>query len=239
MTPVSKTDYVAAQGATRCVDERGDKHGELLGVQLPGGSEHLMDLFLLALEEVGAEYDEALLFDMTQHVYTSSLTDEYNLEPGVHIDDEHGKLSLEASADRVVGCGYDKVRGDVLQRLGVELSYSPGERISQAREHQWSVQILTGDHFANATAAINRVPGQTLQTKALLVEDRIPSFNYDLWVVTAAKPAMIAALNQAGYSKAAKTLEAQAEDWGRQLYIETLDILTDGRLGQDLLVFES
>lgn len=222
--------YVQVSGATRCVDERGDKQGELLGVQLPGGSQHLMDLFALAFDQAGNDFNDDMLFKLTEQVYRSDMAVELRLEPGMHIDDEHGELSVDACTDRVFGCGYDKVRSQVLARIGVNIQYNPGDRIDQARSRGWKIQVLTGDHFTDAAAAINKLEGKTLKTQALLNQDQVPSFNYDHWAVTAILPAMVEVLADAGYSEAAKILQEEAVDWGKRLYLETLDILSNGAI---------
>ena len=232
---VTKEDYVDASGAIRCVDERADKEGELLGVQMPGGAEHLMDLLLVSISKSGGEVSEEALFAMVDTVLKSETAVTFGIKPGVHIDDEHGHLDMETCANRDFGCGYDKVRADVIKSLDVTHEYNPGDRIKKARALGWNIQVLTGDHVATATAAINTIEGKTLKTQELLADGRKQSFNYDLWAVTALKGELIAVLEEE-YPQAAKVLEANTEKWGRELYVETLNILSGGALGENSLI---
>lgn len=207
---------------------------------MPGGSEHLMDLMLVAVSKAGGNVDDQKLFEMVNKVYESEVAKKNRLMPGVHIDDEHGHLEMRACEDRVSGCGYDKVRRQVLERIGVEVEYNPGDRIGGARDWGWRVQVLTGDHFAHSTAAINYLKGMTLKTQSLLAEDRNPSFNYDIWVLSELVPVMVDVLKDEGLEKASELLEESALDWGKQIYAETLDILSGGALGdKDLIVIEA
>lgn len=228
---VSADDYVVVQAdSCRCVDERCDKEGENLGVQMPGCSQHIMDLFLVSLEKSNSEYSEELLWELTRSVYQSDHAQKHNLVMGMHIDDEHGELSSSDCQTRNAGCGYDKVRNQVLSRMGIEIDYQPGSRIDAARNASVGVQVLTGDHVAHATAAMNWMTSKTLQTQVLWEEGRNPSFNHDIWVVKEVLPEMIKALENKNHPQAAKTLEENALAWSRQLYAETLDILSNGGL---------
>lgn len=234
---VQPQDYVANLAhSTRCVDDRADKQGENLGVQMPGGSLHLMDLLYLSLTKAGASFSKEQLLEMTQAVYASQTAKRLNLLPGVHIDDEHGHIADEAElATRVKGCGYDSVRAQVLSRIGVTLDYESGTHIAKARELSWGVQILTGEHHADATAAVNYVSGTTLKTKSLWAADRIPSFNYDIWAVEALADTMENVLEDYGFEEAGELIEDHAAQWGLELYKHTLDILTQGKLGKELI----
>lgn len=234
---VQPQDYVAILAhSTRCVDDRADKQGENLGVQFPGASLHLMDLLLIALNKAGATFTTEQLVDMTQAVYASQTAKRLNLLPGVHIDDEHGHIADEAELDtRVKGCGYDSVRTQVLARLGVTLDYESGTHIAKARELGWGVQVLTGEHYADATAAVNYVSGTTLKTKSLWAADRTPSFNYDIWAVEALADTMENVLEDYSFEEAGELIEDHATEWGLELYRNTLDILTQGRLGKKLI----
>lgn len=234
---VQPQDYVSNLAhSTRCVDDRADKSGENLGVQFPGGSLHLMDLLLIALNKAGTTFTTEQLVDMTQAVYASQTAKRLNLLPGVHIDDEHGQVDDEAElATRVKGCGYDSVRAQVLARLGVTLDYESGTHIAKARELGWGVQVLTGEHNAGATAAVNYVAGTTLKTKMLWETQRIPSFNYDIWAVEALADTMENVLEDYSFEEAGELIEDHAAQWGLELYKHTLDILTQGRLGNDLI----
>jgi hypothetical protein len=234
---VQPQDYVAnLANPTRCVDDRADKQGESLGVQLPGASLHLMDLLLIALTKAGETVSKQQLLDMTQAVYASQTAKRLNLLPGVHIDDEHGHITEEAElSSRVKGCGYDSVRAQVLARLGVTLDYESGSDITKARGLGWGVQVLTGEHNGSATAAVNYVAGTTLKTKSLWSTDRTPSFNYDIWVVESLAEIMENVLEDFGFEEAGDLIEDNAADWGLALYKHTLDILTQGKLGGDLI----
>ncbi len=234
---VQPQDYVSNHAqATRCVDDRADKSGENLGVQFPGASLHLMDLLFISLSKTGITVSKEQLLDMTQAVYASQTAKRLNLLPGVHIDDEHGHITDEADlATRLKGCGYDSVRTQVLARLGVTLDYESGSDIAKARELGWGVQVLTGEHDGNATAAVNYVAGTTLKTKTLWETDRIPSFNYDIWAVEALADTMEHVLEDYGFEEAGELLEDHAAEWGLELYKHTLDILTQGKLGKDLI----
>ncbi len=237
MTTVSARDYVVNQAhSTRCVDDRADKSGENLGAQLPGGSEHIVDLLFVAITKAGGTVTKHQLLDMLQAVYASPTAKHLNLLPGVHIDDEHGHLTDTTEIEaRVKGCGYDSVRCRVLARFDMALDYISGTDIAKARELGWGVQVLTGEHHAQATAAVNYVKGTTLKTKSLWLADRVPSFNYDIWVVEALAEVMKSVLEESGYSDAGELLEKNATEWGSSLYTNTLDILTQGRLGKELI----
>lgn len=234
---VQSQDYVANLAhATRCVDDRADKTGENLGVQMPGGSLHLMDLLLIATTKAGETVSKEQLLEMTQAIYATQTAKRLNLLPGVHIDDEHGHITDEAElATRVKGCGYDSVRAQVLARLGVTLDYKSGSDITKARELGWGVQVLTGEHSASATAAVNYVSGTTLKTKTLWATDRTSSFNYDIWAVEALADTMENVLEDYGFEEAGELIEDHASEWGLELYKHTLDILTQGRLGKKLI----
>jgi hypothetical protein len=240
---VNREDYVEAQpNSTRCVDERKDKEGKNLGIQMPGGSEHLMDLMLVAIKKAGGEVDDEVLCGMVGKVYESEVARANNLTAGVHIDDEHGHLDTEACANRDGGCGYDKVRGEVIENVfGIEVASEPGSRIRKARELGWGVQVLTGDHRnpgnnESVTAALNFMKGKTLDTATLWEEGRTPSFNHDIWVVETLQAEMQQQLEAAGFSDAAKLLEENAVVWSREIYGETLNILSGGELtGENLI----
>ncbi len=229
---VNKDDYVAVQAEPmRCVDERGDKEGENLGVQMPGGAEHLMDLLYVAGAKTGKEIADERLFEMVEEVLASEAAKAHKLVAGVHIDDEHGHLDMDECETRNAGCGYDRVRAEVLKRMGVEVEYESGLRIEMARERGWGVQVLTGNHVAHATAAMNWMTDKTLKTQALWEEGRAPSFNHDIWAVKVLVGEMQRVLEAEGMSEAAELLGDRALDWSRQLYAETLDILSGGVLG--------
>lgn len=234
---LSKTDYVAVRpDSARCVDDRPDKNGENFGPQFPGASEHLMDLMLLAVNKSGESVGEDKLFEMVNRVYESDVAKKHNLVPGVHIDDEHGHLGEEECAGRVDGCGYDKVRRQVLEQMGIRIDYETGARIGKARELGWEVQLLTSHHANNATAAVNEQTDMTLNTKKLWSGNRTPSFNHDIWAVTVLIPEMESKLRSNGYAKGANLLNVYGEKWSREIYGHTLDILTGGRLNRNTLI---
>lgn len=237
--PVNRDDYVAVSpGGIRCVDDRGDLTGENLSIQLPGAGLHLVDLLRLALAHSQEETTEAVLWEMAQDVLASAPARQYGISGGVHIDDEHGHLTDPAQLQvRNSGCGYDSVRLEVLGRLESNIpGYQAGTHIKKAKDTGWNVQILTGEHHSEATAAINYLTGQTLWTKSLWEEGRVPSFNYDIWAVEALKPMLVSSLEQHDLPEAAAALEDNALKWGEKLYLETLDILTKGRLGAHNLI---
>jgi len=238
---VTSKDYVTASpDSTRCVDERGDKEGENLGVQMPGASEHIMDLMLVAVLQDGGKVPDEQLMEMTEKVYASSVAKENSLVLGMHIDDEHGHLDMDACGDRNHGCGYDKVRGTVIKNVfDYEVESNPGTRIEKAREKGWGIQVLTKDHIPYASAAINKMVGKTLKTKSLLDDGRNPSFNHDIWVVEKLLPEMISQLEEAGFDGAAEILNENSMDWSEKLYGETLNVLSNGALtGESLIVIE-
>lgn len=235
---VTREDYVEnTADSMRCVDERKDFAGENLGVQMPGGAEHVVDLMRVALAKAGNEVDEETLWSMANKVFASDTAVRLKIKPGVHIDDEHGHISEEGELEtRVKGCGYDGVRTQVLERMGVTLTYEPGTDIAKARGSGWGVQVLTGEHVPNATAAVNHMEGKTLKTQVLLEVGRVQSFNYDVWAVKALADDMEDVLEEFGYEDAGDLLEDHAEEWGIELYGHTLDILTQGRLAKSTLV---
>jgi hypothetical protein len=237
---VTREDYVDNEpDSTRCVDERKDKEGENRGVQMPGGSEHIMDLLMVAVQRCGGEIDDEVLMAMADRIYQSEVAKEHNLVPGVHIDDEHGDLDMDACKTRDAGCGYDKVRKDVLKSLlGNDISYDPGTRIRMAREKGWGVQVLTGNHRTpeeGVTAAINYMTGKTLKTKSLWAEGR-PSFNHDIWVVEVFLGEMKRELEEGNFGEAADLLEENAMQWSKEIYGKTLDILSGKALNEEGLI---
>lgn len=232
---VSKKDYVqVSPDSARCVDDRKDKSGENLGHQFPGASEHIMDLILIAATKSGVSLSEDELFEMTQQVYQSDAAKNAKLVPGMHIDDEHGHLSDSDCEGRINGCGYDGVRDQVLDRFGVSVNYDPGTRIAKARKIGWGVQVLTGNHEAGS-AAINFVEGTTLKTQELWKENRVPSFNHDIWAVKVFLPEMVKALKTSGNEEAAVLINQNAMSWSEEIYGHTLDILTKGVLNSSNL----
>jgi len=236
---VNASDYVeVAADSGRCVDERGDKSGENLGWQAPGAGLHVVDLLRVAGARAGEEISEMDLWEMAQSVFESEEAKSNKIVAGVHIDDEHGHISDESLLKmRNKGCGYDSVRNQVLERLGASIrDYEAGGHILLARERGWGVQVLTGEHVGNATAAVNNMKGRTLKTQSLLVGARIPSFNYDIWAVEVLLPVMEKALKAKGYEDAAEKLSEEGVEMGRKLYAETLDILTHGRLNEGNLI---
>ena len=233
---VNANDYVSNQAdSTRCVDERADKSGENLGVQLPGCTEHIMDLMMIALDKSGKSVDEAALLAMVKDVYASDAAYEHKIVMGMHIDDEHGHLDADACKKRVMGCGYDKVRTQVLERMGFNIEYTPGTRIKVARAEGVGIQVLTGDHVANATAAINWKEDSTLKTQSLWEDGRTPSFNHDIWVVKVLLDDMKKVLEDNNFEEAAEILNENALEWSKTMYVETLDILSNGALGEELI----
>ena len=231
---VSGEDYIPIEThSARCVDDRPDRTGENRGVQLPGGSLHILDLMRVAILMSGQNIEEEALWQMTDTALRSQEARKNNIVPGVHIDDNHGHLTSDAElAVRERGCGYDAVRGEVLGRLGVEIGiYQPGENIRRARAMGWGVQQLAGDHSGEATAALNFLPGLTLRTQRLWEEDRVPSFNHDIWAVRMLLPAMLHQLEEGGFQEASQLLAKDGVNWSKKVYVETLDILSEGRIG--------
>lgn len=226
---VNKNDYVRVEpGEGRCVDERRalGLHSENFSVQMPGVSEHLMDLILLPIAlTTGEQVDESLLFDMTENVYKSPFASEYGARPGLHIDDDHGSLSLDQTGGRVLGCGADKVRTNVLKKMGAKVVYQTGARIAEGRRRGWGIQVLTGAHDPHATAALNYLEGKTLNTKSLWEAGRRPSFNHDLWFALGLLDELAGQLDSHGFNKAAKELSDHGEDWSIDMYTHTLQEL--------------
>lgn len=235
---VNKDDYVEVKAdSARCVDERGDKEGENLGWQAPGAGLHVVDLLRLAIFKAGAEVAEDKLWVMARGVFESEAAKSNKIMPGVHNDDEHGHLAMEECRQRNKGCGYDGVRVQVLGRFGLEMDgYVTGEHIDKALDMGWGLQTLTGDHMADATAAVNYMKGKTLKTKTLLRKGRTASFNYDIWVVDVLKGEMLKVLEEESFAEAAEVLRGKAMEWGKKLYVDTLDILSKGRLGEPSLI---
>jgi hypothetical protein len=232
---VNREDYVPVHpgDATRCVDDRKGlwSEDEILGVQMPGASEHPMDLMLLAIVKSGQLIDEYSLFDMTDELFGSEVAKKYGLKPGVHIDDNHGEISDPGElAEKSDGCGADKVRAEVLSEMGVKVQYEPGFRIREARLRGWNVQVLTGAHAGThgtpaATAAINETVGTTLNNAALLGEGRRASFNHDIWVINELLPDMAKILRDKGFGDAAGLLEKNGVVWSEEMYVRVLQHL--------------
>ncbi|KKU87775.1 MAG: hypothetical protein UY18_C0026G0001 [Microgenomates group bacterium GW2011_GWF2_47_9] len=244
-TPVNREDYVevGVGDGCRCVDDRAGK-GESdlanLAPQLPGGSEHVMDLILLASLKAGKSVTEDELFQMVEDVYKSGAAQKYGLKPGLHIDDEHGHISDPIELEkRDIGCGADSVRVEVLRKMGVEVEYDRGARIREARRRGWNVQILTGHHAGaegeeQATAAVNHMVGKTLNTNSLLSPDRRASFNYDVWVVELLIPEMVNLMRNRGMGEAANLLERNGLSWGEEIFVHTLTEL--GQSGKTVAI---
>lgn len=231
---VRAADYVAvSENPGRCVDDRPAVGGENLGVQLPGGALHILDLLRIAIGKSIGEEPEEYLWEMADTVYRSPRARKHHILPGVHIDDGHGTIVDAAQrAARTAGCGYDRVREEVLGRMGVALGgYQPGEHIRWARQRGWGVAVLSGEHATDATAALNFLPGKTLETSRLWEPGRVPSFSFDIWAVRVLLPEMGRMLQREGYREAADLLQKNGIPWSKRLYIETLDILSAGRIG--------
>lgn len=228
---VSKEDYVPVQpDSARCVDDRGGKEGVNLGPQLPGGSEHIADLLFVAIKKTGKDINDQTLMELTHKIYQTETAQQHNLLPGVHIDDAHGELDMEECEYRDEGCGYDKVRAQVLAKMGIVVEHTPGTLIRQARQLGWGVQVLSHGHDPLATAAQNDNEGLTLDTNALHAKGKTPSFNHDRWVVKVLLPEMMRVLEEKGFGEAVELLQAQALEWSSEIYGNTLSILTEDRL---------
>lgn len=226
---VQARDYCwVTPGSGRCVDDRDglEYHAENRSVQMPGASSHLMDLMQLSIISSRLTVKEAQLFDMTESAYRSSFATSYGARPGLHIDDEHGHLSLSQTRSRVAGCGHDAVRTRVMKHMGVDVSYSSGERILEARRRGWGIQVLTGAHGGvknlTPTAAVNHMEGMTLDTGRLLREDRVPSFNYDKWFAIGMLDVLMKELHNNGFERAEKVLDLKGEEFTTLMYYWTL-----------------
>jgi hypothetical protein len=236
---VTSKDYVAVEADSgRCVDERKDREGQNRGVQFPGGALHILDLMRVAITKNGKEIGEDILWEMTDKIMSSEEAQKHNIRPGVHIDDDHGNITSEEELeDRLLGCGYDSVRSQVMGRLGVDIGeYEPGENIRRARERGWGVQQLTGAHSNDATAALNYLHGMTLDNQKLWEEGRVPSFNHDIWAVRQLIPAMERELKNGEFEGASRLVKEHGVNWSKQIYIDTLDILSQGRIGEQHFV---
>ncbi len=222
---VVRDDYVdVTPNSGRCVDERDGKgsHASNRSVQLPGATSHLMDLMLLAVVRSGKRVGENELFDMVGKVYESQIARMYGAKPGFHIDDEHGRLSLNQTNQRLKGCGQDIVRVSVLEHMGVSVVYESGSRMAEGRKRGWGIQVLTGDHTPGATAAVNSMEGKTLDTSKLWKSDRTPSFNYDWWFANMILEELSKQLYINDYSVASSLLEKNGRGWSLEMYSMTL-----------------
>lgn len=231
---VTIEDYVPVEPHSgRCVDDRPDRTGENRGVQFPGGSLHILDLMRVAVVRSGQEVNEDVLWEMADTALRSQEASKNNIVPGVHIDDNHGHFTSEEElAFHERGCGYDAVRGEVLALMGIQIgNYQTGENIRRARASGWGVQQLTGSHSDEATAALNFLPGLTLRTQRLWKEGRVKSFSHDIWAVRTLLPAMRRQLEEGGFEEASQLLAKDGVNWSKQVYVETLDILFEGRIG--------
>ena len=218
-------------GPNRCVDDRsglGDDD-KLLTPQMPGASNHPMDLMQYAVLKNGEVITEETLFEMTGKVYLDPKVRKY-AKPGMHIDDDHKMIKGNSLNKRCNGCGQDSVRVAVMREMGVDVgNYNPGDRIREARNRGWNVQKLTGSHGGhnNLTplATLNRIVGTTLDTEKLNVSGEAVSFNHDIWFVLLMLDAMVSQLKSRGYDSAASDLELNCENWSIDMYVKTLQHL--------------